>query len=75
MAKLATSSAPTVIKLSNRTRMPKATQFLASYFALDRPNTSHLFYSKGFVDFLLGLILGLLIGIIVATMTGAPAAA
>ncbi len=75
MAKLATHSARTIITLSSRARMPKAKQFLASYFALDRPNTSHLFFSKGFIDFLLGLILGILIGIIVAIMTGTAAVA
>lgn len=75
MAKLATSSARTIIRLSNKTRTPKAKQFLASYFALDRPNTSHLFFSKGIIDFLLGLILGILIGLIVAIMTGASAPA
>ena len=75
MAKLATSSARTIIRLSSKTRTPKAKQFLASYFALDRPNTSHLFLTKGVIDFLLGLIIGILIGIIIATMTGTAAVA
>ena len=72
MAKLAKARAQahTVIRLSNHMKTPKATQFLMNYFALDRPNTSHLFFSKGVIDFLLGLVIGILIGIIIAIMTG-----
>ena len=73
MAKLAKARAHTaVIRFSTGKRTPKATQFLANYFALDRPNTSHLFFSKGVVDFLLGLIIGILAGLIIAIMVGVP---
>ena len=72
MAKLAKTRANTVIRLSSKTRTPKAKQFLANYFALDRPNTSHLFFSKGAIDFLLGLIIGILLGLIIAIMVGVP---
>ena len=75
MAKLAKARAHTVIRLASETRMPKAKQFLAHYFAVDRPNTSHLFFSKGIVDFLLGLVIGILAGLIIAIMVGVPAAA
>ncbi|MEK6853941.1 MAG: hypothetical protein AABX60_01280 [Nanoarchaeota archaeon] len=58
----------TVVRLSKPARMPKAKEFLAHYFALERPNTTHLFFSKGIIDFLLGLIIGILVGIIIAAM-------
>ena len=70
MAKLATARSRTVIRLSDHKQSPKAKQFLLNYFALDRPNTTHLFFSKGIIDFLLGLVIGILIGIIIAIMTG-----
>ncbi len=41
-------------------------QFLQAYLAMERPNTSHLFYSKGVLDFLVGMIIGIVIGIIIA---------
>lgn len=43
-----------------------AKQFLSAYMAMERPNTSHLFYSKGVLDFLVGMIIGIVIGIIIA---------
>ncbi len=58
----------TVIRLSKAPKMPKASQFLAHYFAMERPNTTHLFFSKGVIDFLLGLVIGVLAGIIIAIM-------
>ncbi len=75
MAKLAKTRARTIIRLSSNPRTPRAKQFLASYFALDRPNTSHLFFSKGVIDFLLGIVIGILIGLIISILTGNPAAA
>jgi len=44
-----------------------AKQFLHAYLAMERPNTTHLFYSKGIIDFLVGMIIGIVIGIIVAS--------
>ncbi len=43
-----------------------AKQFLQAYMAMERPNTSHLFYSKGVLDFLVGMVIGIVIGIIIA---------
>ncbi len=43
-----------------------ARQFLQTYLAMERPNTTHLFYSKGVLDFLMGMIIGVVIGIIIA---------
>ncbi len=70
MAKLAKNSSRTVIRLSKPASAPKARQFLAHYFALERPHTTHLLFSKGIIDFLLGLVIGILVGIIIAIMTG-----
>jgi len=41
-------------------------QFLQAYLAMERPTTTHLFYSKGLIDFLVGLLIGVVIGIILA---------
>tara|TARA_Y100000310_G_scaffold345647_1_gene467700 strand:- start:17496 stop:17666 length:171 start_codon:yes stop_codon:yes gene_type:complete len=43
-----------------------AKQFLHAYLAMERPNTTHLFYTKGVLDFLVGMIIGIVIGIIIA---------
>ena len=71
MAKLAKNNPRTVIRLSKPASAPKARQFLAHYFALERPHTAHLFFSKGIIDFLLGLVIGILVGIIIAIMSQA----
>lgn len=68
MAKLAKNNPRTVIRLSGPAQMPSARQFLAHYFAMERPNTLHLFFSKGVVDFLLGFLIGILVGLIIAVM-------
>lgn len=60
----------TVVRLSRPPKTPKAGQFLQHYFAMERPNTTHLFFSKGIIDFLLGLVMGVLVGIIVAIIAG-----
>lgn len=60
----------TIIRLSHPASAPKARQFLAHYFALGSSNTTHLFFSKGIIDFLLGLVIGILVGIIIAIMAG-----
>jgi hypothetical protein len=44
-----------------------AKDFLKAYLAMERPNTTHLFYSKGIVDFFVGMLIGIVIGIIVAS--------
>jgi F0F1-type ATP synthase assembly protein I len=44
-----------------------AKEFLHAYLAMERPNTTHLFYSKGLLDFLVGMLIGVVIGIIVAS--------
>ncbi len=71
MVKLAKNRSRTVIRLSNPATAPKAKQFLAHYFALERPHTAHLLFSKGIIDFLLGLVIGILVGIIIAIMAQA----
>ena len=70
MAKLAKNSSRTVIRLSKPASAPKARQFLTHYFALERPHTAHMLFSKGIIDFLLGLVIGILVGIIIAIMVG-----
>lgn len=72
---MAKTSSRTVIKLSRPASAPKARQFLAHYFALERPNVSHLLFSKGAIDFLLGIVIGILIGLIIAIMTAGTAVA
>lgn len=62
------SRTKTIVRFSNKTPAPKAKQFLAHYFAVERPTTSHLFFSKGVIDFLLGLVIGVMAGIIIAIM-------
>lgn len=44
-----------------------AKHFLQAYLAMERPTTTHLFYTKGVLDFLVGLIIGIVIGIIIAS--------
>lgn len=68
MAKLAKDNSRRVIRLSKAANAPKAKQFLAHYFAVERPNTTHLFFSKGVLDFLLGLVIGIMAGIIITMM-------
>ncbi len=68
MAKMAKHKPRTIIRLSHAPKTPKASQFLAHYFAMERPNTTHLFFSKGIIDFLLGFVIGILVGIIIAIM-------
>lgn len=68
---MAKNKAHTVIRLSSRAA-PKAKQFLAHYFAVERPHTSHLFFSKGVMDFLLGFVIGILAGIIISILVAAP---
>ena len=43
-----------------------ARQFLQAYLAMERPNSTHLFYSKGILDFLVGILVGVVIGIIIS---------
>lgn len=43
-----------------------AKQFLQAYLAMERPHTTHLYYSKGIIDFLVGMLIGVVIGIILA---------
>lgn len=68
MAKLAKGNTRTVIRLSGPAKMPKAKQFLTHYFAMERPHTTHLFFSRGVIDFLLGFVIGILVGIIIAAL-------
>jgi len=44
-----------------------AKQFLQAYFAMQRPTTTHLFYTKGVIDFLVGILIGIVIGIILTS--------
>ncbi len=68
MAKLAKNRSKTIIRLSKPAAAPRANQFLKHYFALERPHTTHLFLSKGVIDFLLGFVIGILVGLIIAMM-------
>lgn len=68
MSKNGKGSNRTIIRLSHPASAPRAKQFLAHYFAVERPNTTHLFFSKGVIDFLLGLVIGVMVGIIIAIM-------
>lgn len=43
-----------------------AKQFMQAYLAMERPNTTHLYFSKGILDFLVGILIGVVIGIILA---------
>ena len=65
---MAKTGSRTVIRLSRPASAPKARQFLAHYFALERPNVSHLLFSKGAIDFLLGLVIGILVGLMMAIL-------
>ena len=38
-------------------------QFLRAHMAMERPTVQHLYFSKGIVDFLLGLVVGIGIGL------------
>ena len=40
--------------------------FLQAFLAMERPNSIHLFYSKGVLDFLAGVVVGIVIGMIIA---------
>ncbi len=73
MAKVAKHKPVTIIRLSESPKMPLARQFLAHYFAMERPHTTHLFFSKGAIDFLLGLVIGILAGILISLMAAKPA--
>ena len=57
-------------ELHNMAKTPKkalhARQFLQAYLAMERPNSTHLFYSKGVLDFLVGVLIGIVIGIIIS---------
>lgn len=43
-----------------------AHNFLQAFIAMERPNSIHLFYSKGVLDFLVGVVVGIVIGMIIA---------
>ncbi len=57
-------------KIVHTSKAPRETvnakQFLKAYLAMERPHTTHLFYSKGIIDFLVGLMIGIVVGIIIA---------
>jgi len=44
--------------------VPNSRQFIQAYLAMERPNTTHLLFTKGILDFLVGMIIGIVIGII-----------
>lgn len=46
--------------------VPNAKQFLQAYLAMQRPTTTHLLYTKGVLDFLVGMVVGIVIGILIA---------
>jgi hypothetical protein len=71
MVRIVKGKKSTVIKLARPHKMPTAKQFLAHYFAMERPNTQHLFFSKGAVDFLLGIVIGIIIGVLIVLMVTA----
>ena len=49
-----------------RERHLSARYFLQAFLAMERPNSIHLFYSKGILDFLTGVVIGIVIGMIIA---------
>jgi len=53
-------------KTRKATDVLDAQKFLKAYLAMERPNTTHLYYSKGIIDFLVGMLVGIVIGIIIA---------
>jgi hypothetical protein len=46
--------------------VPDSHNFLTAYMAMQRPTVSHLYFSKGISDFLLGIVIGIVIGVILA---------
>jgi hypothetical protein len=52
--------------IRTRTMVPDAHKFLTAYISMQRPTVSHLYFSKGISDFMLGLTVGIVIGIIIA---------
>jgi hypothetical protein len=52
--------------IKQRAIMPDAHNFLKAYMSMQRPTVSHLYFSKGISDFMLGLTIGIVIGIILA---------
>lgn len=73
VAKRKSKSIGTIIRLSRAAPAPKAKEFLTHYFAIERPTTTHLFFSKGVIDFLLGFVIGILVGIIIAAIAAGTA--
>jgi hypothetical protein len=46
--------------------VPDAHKFLTAYISMQRPTVSHLYFSKGISDFMLGITIGIIVGIILA---------
>lgn len=57
-----------VRKTIKKTPIPNAHKFFTAYMAMQRPTSTHLYFSKGIADFLLGLVIGILVGIVMANL-------
>lgn len=54
--------------IRHRPIVPDAHKFLKAYMSMQRPTVSHLYFSKGISDFVLGITIGIVIGIILANI-------
>jgi hypothetical protein len=52
--------------ISQSSVVPDAHKFLTAYISMQRPTVSHLYFSKGISDFMLGITIGIIVGIILA---------
>ncbi|MFH1182253.1 MAG: hypothetical protein V1702_04800 [Candidatus Woesearchaeota archaeon] len=52
--------------IKHKAIVPDAHKFLTAYMSMQRPTVSHLYFSKGISDFMLGMTIGIVIGIILA---------
>jgi hypothetical protein len=52
--------------LNTKAGVPDAHKFLTAYMSMQRPTVSHLYFSKGVSDFVLGITIGIVIGVILA---------
>ncbi len=47
-------------------KQPDGEEFVKKYLAMDKPGSSHIYYSRGILDFLLGMAVGIVIGLVLA---------
>ena len=46
----------------------RSQEFLRAHLAMERPTVQHLYFSKGVVDFFLGIAVGVLIGLVISNI-------